>query len=389
MTLRTYFADMHIHIGRDNMNQPVKITASKQLTLTNILKESSRRKGIDLIGIIDAHAPNVIRELKELLEADLAVELLDGGIRFEKVTVLLGSEIEVYDKNCQGPLHVLCFVPTVKSMEMFSNWLKTRMTNISLSSQRFYGSAKELQQKVKELAGLFIPAHVFTPFKSLYGKGVVTSLQEVLDPKLIDGIELGLSSDTTMADQIKELHAYTFLTNSDAHSLKKIAREYQQIAIKEPSFKEFSLALKQEGGRKWIRNFGMNPMLGKYYTTVCQDCMQQNEPSVNQCVHCGSKKIIKGVKDRITEIGQADTVCLKRPPYLYQIPLEFLPELGPKTYERLLTYFNTEMNILHYVPYEQLTQVISERLAKLIIQMREGKLDIIPGGGGKYGQVKK
>ncbi|HEY4602568.1 MAG TPA: endonuclease Q family protein [Cerasibacillus sp.] len=389
MSLQTYFADMHIHIGRDKCNQPVKITASNQLTLTRILKEASRRKGIDLIGVIDAHAPNVLLELKELLEAGFATELTDGGIRFEKVTLLLGAEIEVYDAYCRGPIHVLCYVPTVESMDIFSSWLKGRMTNISLSSQRFYGSAQELQQKVKELAGLFIPAHVFTPFKSLYGKGVVTSLREVLDPKLIDGIELGLSSDTSMADQIQELHSYTFLTNSDAHSLKKIAREYQQIALKEPSFKEFSLALKQEDGRRWIRNFGMNPKLGKYYATVCQECMHQNKPGANQCVQCGGKKIIKGVRDRITEIGQADMKRINRPPYLYQVPLEFLPKLGPKTYERLLTHFNTEMNILHHVSYEQLIQVIQPSLAMLIIQMREGKLDIIPGGGGKYGRVKK
>lgn len=74
---------------------------------------------------------------------------------------------------------------------------------------------------MKAFEGLFIPAHVFTPFKSLYGKGVKTSLLEVFNPDLIDGVELGLSSDTSMADTIHELQPYTFLTNSDAHSLEK------------------------------------------------------------------------------------------------------------------------------------------------------------------------
>src|SRR5690625_7998154 len=99
------------------------------------------------------------------------------------------------------------------------------MKNITLSSQRYYGTAKELQHKVKELAGIFIPAHVFTPFKSLYGKGVRSSLQEILDPDLIDGVELGLSADTEMADQIDELHDYTFLENSEVHSHPILARE--------------------------------------------------------------------------------------------------------------------------------------------------------------------
>src|SRR5690625_5784853 len=95
------------------------------------------------------------------------------------------------------------------------------MQNLTLRSKRYYRTVKDFQYKVKELGGIFIPAHVFTPFKSLYGKGVKKSLKEVLDPDLIDGIELGLSSDTMMADQILELHDYCFLSNSDAHSLDR------------------------------------------------------------------------------------------------------------------------------------------------------------------------
>src|SRR5699024_11314669 len=104
-----------------------------------------------------------------------------------------------------------------------------------LSSQRYYGTAKELQHKVRELNGLFIPAHVFTPFKSVYGKGVQKSLTEVLNPELIDGIELGLSSDSEMADQISELHGYSFVTNSDAHSHAKLVREWQKERMMTPS----------------------------------------------------------------------------------------------------------------------------------------------------------
>src|SRR5690625_2656483 len=218
--LNNYFTDMHIHIGRDKYSNPVKITASKQLTLTNILLEASRRKGIDMVGVIDCQSPYVLEEINHLVETKEAAELVDGGIRFENVTLLMGSEIEIYDDNCKGPIHVLCYFPSLYTVHQFSKWLSSKMKNIQLSSQRYYGTAKELQYKVAELDGLFIPAHVFTPFKSVYGKGVTTSLTEVFDPDLIDGIELGLSSDTKMADQIKELHQYTFLTNSDSHSLQ-------------------------------------------------------------------------------------------------------------------------------------------------------------------------
>src|SRR5690625_1253158 len=269
--LNSYFADMHIHIGRDIYNKPVKITASKNLTLTNILIEASRRKGIDMVGIIDCHSPAVQEEILQLIHKEEAFELQDGGIRFENVTLILGSEIEVYDEFCKGPIHVLCYFPTLHNIHVFSKWLAGKMKNITLSSQRYYGSAKELQYKVKELEGLFIPAHVFTPFKSMYGKGVTESLAEVFDADLIDGIELGLSSDTEMADQINELHRYTFLTNSDSHSLAKIGREYQQITMQEPSFQEFNFALHDVEKRKIAANFGMNPKLGKIGRASCRE----------------------------------------------------------------------------------------------------------------------
>lgn len=386
--MNSYFADMHIHVGRDIYGKPVKITGSNKLTLTNILIESSRNKGIDLIGVIDCHAPAVQQEIKKLIEQGSAYELDDGGIRFEKVTLLLGSEIEIYDENCKGPIHVLCYFPKLSHIELFSEWLVKRMKNITLSSQRYYGTAKELQYKVKELSGLFIPAHVFTPFKSLYGKGVVQSLNEVFDQDLIDGIELGLSSDTEMADQIRELHDFTFVTNSDAHSLAKIGREYQEIAMEEPSFKEFNLALHRVDNRRIVRNFGMNPLLGKYHKTVCNKCLTSVSTEMNECPNCGSHKIIKGVFDRIQELKGTEKNELDRPPYLYQVPLEYLPSLGPKTFKKLLQRFGTEMNVIHKAPIEELIEVIPEKLAHSIIQMREGKLKIKAGGGGKYGSVE-
>jgi len=386
--LKPYYADMHIHIGRDIYNHPVKITAAKNLTLTNVLRESSRRKGIHMIGVIDSQAPAVQQEIRNLIENDKAYELQKGGIRFEQVTLLLGSEIEVYDEQCQGPLHVLCFFPTLDKIQTFSEWLTGKMKNITLSSQRYYGTAKELQYKVKELSGIFIPAHVFTPFKSLYGKGVKSSLKEVLDPDLIDGIELGLSSDTNMADQIKELHDYTFLSNSDAHSLPKIAREYQEILMEEPSFEEFYYALHEVKGRKIQRNFGMNPQLGKYHTTVCADCMEVLSPADEKCYSCGSKKVVKGVFDRIQELTDTQKGRGDRPPYIYQVPLEYLPKLGPKTFDKLINAFHTEMNIIHHVPYDELIEVVSEKLADYIIHNREGKMAIKAGGGGIYGKIE-
>src|SRR5699024_11249218 len=94
---------------------PVKIAASNQLTLTNILKEASRKKGIDIIGIIDCHAPHVQQEIEQLLQKNIAKEIKGGGISFEQVTLIMGAEIEIYDDKCQCPIHMIYFFSTFQS----------------------------------------------------------------------------------------------------------------------------------------------------------------------------------------------------------------------------------------------------------------------------------
>lgn len=385
--MRHFYVDLHIHIGRTWSGKPVKITGAKSLTFTNIIEHARNEKGLNMIGIIDSHSPEVILEMESLLSSGEIYEHPDGGLIFGDLTVIPGSEIEIYDEQCNGPIHVLSYFPTIKIMRDFSSWLSKHLKNITLSSQRVYITGIELQRKVKELGGIFIPAHVFTPFKSLYGKGVNQSLTEVLDPNLIDGIELGLSSDTQMADQIKELHAFTFVTNSDAHSLAKIAREYQVMEMSEPTFLELKRVLKGEEGRKVIANFGLDPKLGKYHRTVCADCLTHMNQEETICPKCGKGKKIKGVADRIMELKSAVDSAKDRPPYIHQVPLEFIPGLGPKMLEKLLQHFGTEMAILHEVPFEAMKEVVPSKIADLIMKARVGKINLFAGGGGKYGKI--
>jgi uncharacterized protein (TIGR00375 family) len=382
-----YYVDLHIHIGRTWTGKPVKITGAKSLTFTNIIEHARNEKGLNMIGIIDSHSPEVILEMESLMENGEIFEHPDGGLIYGNLTVIPGSELEIYDEQCNGPIHLLCYFPSIKIMKTFSSWLSAHLKNITLSSQRIYITGIELQRKVKELGGVFIPAHVFTPFKSLYGKGVNQSLKEVLDPDLIDGIELGLSSDTQMADQIKELHDYTFVTNSDAHSLAKIAREYQVMEMEEPTFLELQKVLKGEDGRKITANYGLDPLLGKYHRTVCAECLTHVGQVESICPNCGKGKIIKGVADRILELKTAEKGQTGRPPYIHQVPLEFIPGLGPKMLDKLLQHFGTEMAILHEVPEEAMKEVVPTKIADLIMKAREGKINLFAGGGGKYGKI--
>lgn len=385
--MKDYFADLHIHIGRTFTGKPVKITASKTLTFFNIIKHARDQKGLHMIGIIDCHSPEVLLEIEDLFLSGRLVEHPAGGLLFGGLTIIPGTELEIYDKNCQGPVHLLCYFPYLKTMKEFSGWLSGNVKNIHLSSQRVYVSGRELQEKVKALGGLFIPAHIFTPFKSLYGKGVERSLTEVLDPDMIDAVELGLSADTEMADKVEELHRYTYLSNSDAHSLQKIAREYQVIRLKEPSFAGLSKALTGNGEERIVCNYGLDPLLGKYHETVCAACFRPKKTDENECPECGGQTYIKGVSERISELQTGKTKAPKRPPYIHQVPLQFIPGIGPKLLEKLLKHFGTEMAVLHHAPIQSLKKVVPGHVADLILKARKGELALSAGGGGKYGRV--
>ena len=395
--MREIFADLHVHIGRSESGKPIKITAAKSLNFANIAKECADRKGIQIVGIIDCASPYVIEDIENFLKTGEAYEIKDGGIIYkDKVCIILGSEIETSEKGLNGhcgSAHNLCYFPHLEDIKGFSKEMSTHIKNITLSSQRADISAYELIDIVEKYNGILVPAHCFTPHKSFYGN-CTDRLEKIFKEKYskIPAIELGLSSDTFLADTISELESKTFLTNSDAHSLPKIAREYNKILVGDISFKELLKALKNEDGRKIITNYGLDPKLGKYHRTYCEVCGKNipGDAPVTVCDTCDSRNITMGVYDRIEIIkDKKETKSPEnRPEYVYQIPLTFIPGLGKKTIDKLLDNFGTEMNILHKLSKDDLEAVVGEKIADNIISAREGKMTIQAGGGGVYGQIK-
>ena len=390
------FADLHVHIGRSENGKPIKITAARSLNFANIAKECVDKKGINMVGIIDCASPYVIEDIENFLRTGEAFEIPDGGIIYkDKVCIILGSEIEtseINDDGKTGSAHNLCYFPSLKEIKNFSKEMSTHIKNITLSSQRADISAYELIDIVKKNNGILVPAHAFTPHKSFYGN-CTSSLKRIFKEKYDDipAIELGLSSDTFLADQISELESKTFLTNSDAHSLPKIAREYNKMLLEGISFKEFVKALRNEDGRRIVQNYGLDPKLGKYHRTYCEICDKRIDgvAPVVKCDTCDSRNITMGVFDRIEIIKDKENTISPdfRPDYIYQIPLTFIPGLGGKTIDKLLNHFGTEMTILHKVSKDDIEAVVGEKIANNIINAREGNMHIEEGGGGVYGHI--
>lgn len=392
------FADLHVHIGRSQNGKPIKITAARSLNFANIAKECADRKGISIVGIIDCASPYVIEDIENFLKTGEAYEIKDGGIIYkDKVCILLGSEVETSEisRNAKcGAAHNVCFFPHLEDIKAFSREMSTHIKNITLSTQRSNISGYELIDIVEKYNGILIPAHCFTPFKSYYGN-CVDRMKDIFKEKFekIFAIELGLSADTFLADTISELENKTFVTNSDAHSLPKIAREYNKMLVEDISFKEVVKALKGEDGRKVLCNYGLDPRLGKYHRTFCDECNQviETKEPVSVCPKCGSQKVTFGVFDRIELIKdkKESKSPENRPPYIYQVPLTFIPGLGAKTIDKLLDKFGTEMTILHKLSKDDLEAVVGEKIANEIILAREGKMKLQAGGGGTYGKVAK
>ncbi|REE70601.1 uncharacterized protein (TIGR00375 family) [Paenibacillus taihuensis] len=390
--LQRVFADLHLHIGRTERGEPVKISGSRDLTFRNIAHEAAVRKGIQLLGVIDCHSPGVQMDIAALLGSGEMTEISGGGIKYRDTTILLGAEIEVRDAGF-GTAHHLAFMPDFAAMQSFTAWMSKSMKNVQLSSQRLYVPSRELQEEVKKRGGLFIPAHIFTPHKSLFGS-CSDHLGDTLDPALVDAVELGLSSDSELAGYIPDLDAYPFLTNSDAHSLAKIGREYNELLLREPSFAELKLALEGAERREITANYGLNPVLGKYHRTYCLNCgsLVEERLDAERCLQCGSLKQVRGVFDRILELAEQagreqPYVPAGRPRYVYQVPLEFIPGLGKVKLGKLLEAFGTEMNIIHDVPEAAIAAIAGEAAAAIIASARRGTLQLEAGGGGKYGKV--
>lgn len=386
--MRNVFADLHVHIGRAE-GRPVKITASRNLTLTAIIQDIAPRKGLDIVGVVDAGTTPVFNELQDMLQQGaLRLHSRGGFAAANGVMLLAGCEVETREG-----IHVILYLPDMDSLEKYRKYMRSRVKNLDLSTQHSSAGLLDIMNLCHLLGGVFCPAHAFTPHKGFYGM-LSDSFHAYLgrDADQIRLVELGLSSDTDLADTISETRQFTFLSNSDAHSGPNVGREYNLLRMADLNFEEFSKAVYGEDGRRVLANYGLDPLMGKYHRSYCPYCdlILDEEPPVLVCHQCGSNKLVMGVYDRIVQIRdrQESVHPIGRPPYHYRVPLTSLPGIGPKTYQRLLDYLGSEILVMEKASPDDIARITGESVAGQIMRMRVGRLPITPGGGGVYGKVQ-
>ena len=371
-------ADFHVH-------SCFSMASSKDMLIKNMAPKS-KLKGLQLLGTGDAFHPGWL----DIIE-DTTTYLGDGIYSYDDMDFVLTTEVEGKHR-----IHHLIIIPDMDIARELSDRLPSKNKAIDGRPKTKYGGA-ELLEMVKEYDCLIGPAHAFTPWTGMYKS--YDSIYECYETKP-DFVELGLSADTFMADTIDELKDFPFLTNSDAHSPwpHRLGREFNQIELEDISYSSLKKAFKNKDIKA---NYGLVPNLGKYHMTACTKCYKLINPADakenRMKCSCGGT-IKKGVDFRISEIADFNEPHHPdfRPEYVHLMPLaELIATIYDKgvttktvqgIWQKLIDNFGTEIDALINAQIDDIKKV-DVNVAQAIEAFRSNTVNVIPGGGGKYGQI--
>ena len=399
-----FYTDLHIHSKYSR-------ATSKNLTLEE-LAIWAKKKGLSLIGTGDFTHPAWFEEIKDkVISSDdgtyrLKPEIekeINASVKF-MLTVEISTIYKKWDKTRK--VHHVVFVPNLKTAEIFRNKLDA-IGNIKSDGRPILGlDSRNLLEIVLESGenSYIIPAHIWTPWFSVLGsKSGFDSIEDCYGDlsEHIFALETGLSSDPEMNWRVSKLDKYRLVSNSDAHSASKLAREATVFNIA-PNYYSIMNALKT--GEGYVGTVEFFPEEGKYHEDghrKCNICMSAEETKKHNgiCPVCGKPMTI-GVSYRVNEL--ADKKDLNTLPKtagkVYSlIPLqEIISEIMQVSassksvcneYEKLINKFGTELSILQDIPTDEISKT-SQILAEAITRLRKGQVIKQAGYDGEYGVIK-
>jgi len=391
-----YYADFHIH-------SKYSMATSKNMELPFIAR-AAKAKGINLMGTGDFTNPGWLYMLeKELKETDR-----EGIYQFEGIDFILSAEVcNIYnDRGQTKKVHSLILLPNFEIVKKFNK-------NIRRFGKLEADGRPTLTFTLRDLAeslfsvykkALFIPAHLWTPWFGLFGsQSGFDSIEEAFGDysEKIYAIETGLSSDPPMNWLLSSLDKITLISNSDAHSPGNIGREANCFK-EEIDYPTLINVLKNQDTDVFDYTVEFFPEEGKYHYDGHRKCNVTFHPTDakkhnNICPECG-RPLTLGVLHRVYELADREKgkiggrVDYKRLIQLKTIISDSLG-VGSKTravqdiYSKLTTYFGNEFRILLDLPERDLLASTEEKIARSIVEVRKGNVEIRPGYDGVYGQV--
>ncbi|MBF0100730.1 MAG: UvrD-helicase domain-containing protein [Desulfobacterales bacterium] len=409
-----FLADLHIHSHFSR-------ATSKQLDLEHIYI-AAQKKGIGVVGTGDFTHPGWFDTLKTKLQpVESGLFMLDPEIAKQcdphvppscrnPVRFMLSTELSsIYKKNGKTrKVHSLIFLPTLSSVFKFNRRLE-KIGNLTADGRPILGlDVKHLLEILLEVSdeSFMIPAHIWTPWFSLFGsKSGFDSLTECFEDlsSSIFAVETGLSSDPTMNWRIKELDHMTIISNSDAHSPMNLGRE-ANIFNTELSYDAIRNALKTGNPEQFLGTIEFYSEEGKYHYDGHRNCEvnfhpEQSKAHHDRCPVCG-KPLTLGVLHRVEELAGRPygEHAENTHPYDSLIPLmEILSELlevGVKsqkvmqTYSHIIEHIGPELNVLREISIDTIQKLNIPLLGLAIHRMREKQVHIVPGYDGEYGKIK-
>ena len=403
-----FYADLHIHSKYSRATS--KDCNLEQLALW------AHKKGLTLISTGDFTHPAWFKEIQEkLIPLDNGVFKLKPEIEKQlfhqgtNVRFLLSVEIStIYKKwDKTRKVHHVVFAPDIAAAQNFRNKLGA-IGNIVSDGRPILGlDSRDLLEVALESGdgSYIIPAHIWTPwFSALGSKSGFDSIEDCYGDlsEHIFAVETGLSSDPEMNWKVSKLDKYRLVSNSDAHSPSKLARE-ATVFDTNPDYFSVMKALKTGDG--YVGTVEFFPEEGKYHEDghrKCEVCLTPDETKKYNgiCPVCG-KPLTIGVLNRVMELADRDLKSDFKPETAGRVfslvPLaEILAEIlqvGAQSksvtteYERLIQKFGPELFILQDAPVEKIEKD-SPMLATALSRLREGKVIKHAGYDGEYGVIK-
>lgn len=403
-----FYADLHIHSKYSR-------ATSKSCNLEE-LALWAQKKGLSVISTGDFTHPAWFNEIKEKLiedgngayklkpEIEKQIFKTSAPVRF-LLTVEISTIYKKGDKTRK--VHHVVFVPNIQTASNFREKLGA-IGNINSDGRPILGlDSRNLLETVLESGedSFIIPAHIWTPWFSVLGsKSGFDSIEECYDDlsEHIFAVETGLSSDPEMNWRVSKLDKFRLVSNSDAHSPAKLARE-ATVFDTTPDYYSIMNALKTGNG--YVGTVEFFPEEGKYHEDghrKCNVCLTPEETKKLNgiCPVCGKPMTI-GVLNRVCELADRDCNNTFKPATAGQVySLVPLPEIiseilrvGPSSksvtaeYERLIHKFGSEFLILREVPLDDLTKD-SPLLGEGISRLRAGKVIKHAGYDGEYGIIR-
>ncbi len=395
-----FIADFHIH-------SKFSRATSKEMEVETLARWA-KKKGIALLTTGDFTHPIYFSELRSKLEPSgnglFMLKKGEQGVRY----ILTTEVCNIFTQNGKGRrIHNLIFAPSFEVAEAIRSKLGN-LGKLSSDGRPIFGfTAKELAKMILDISMdcLIVPAHVWTPWFSIFGANSgFDSIEECfgeLSPH-IHAVETGLSSDPEMNWRWSALDSMTLLSNSDAHSPNRLGREANvfDCAL---DYREITETIRKKDRKRLLFTIEFFPEEGKYHYDGHRECgvifsPSQTRASQSLCPKC-RKKLTIGVMHRVEELADRQEGFIPRNaiPSIHLIPLEeIIAEaldvgVGTKAveaeYERLIERGGSEFRILLDATPDELASFVPPHVLDGIVRMRQGKVSIVPGHDGVYGKI--